>query len=337
MPAARKTTWFMAVTLAMSAALSSCGDPGSIRDAATDSDAEALRKSCGNGSCDRRETCTSCPTDCGPCPPELPPSEPGGEGAGTATGPDGTSPPVLFADGWENRTELGCTLEGLLDGPGGASSTWWADFGPHLGATCANPPIAEVVTTEKHDGNRALQVNFEPDGSQNGPDFRIAQGFGNRSEIYARFWIKYSSNWVWAGADHKLAILGDDGGSQNVYYNVRGNGNGGTGRVVIHVIPADTLFEDTSTNVAPGVWHLCEIHVVAGANGRVEAKLDGRLLALTNDSGGNALSVNTGPSIGYVKLDTTYNLYAYPSSLGLSMKTWYDSVAISAAGWIGGS
>jgi hypothetical protein len=335
MIAYRRTKRFTVLAIAVTTTLAwSCSDPEGSVLVPTDTDAEALRKACGDGRCGRRETCTTCPIDCGPCAPGTESDA----GADTESGAvDQTErPPVLFANGWENRSEIGCSLEGLLDGPGGVSSTWWNDFGPYLGATCGTPSIAEIVTAEKHDGERALQVNFEPDGSQNGPDFRIAQGFDDRTEIYARWWIKYSTNWVWAGADHKLAIFGEDGGGQNIYYNVRGNGNGGNGRVVIHVIPADTLFEDTSTDVAPGIWHLCEIHIVAGANGRVEAKLDGRLLTLTNESGGNPLSVNTGPSIGYIKLDTTYNLYSYPTSLGLSMKTWYDSVAVGTASWIGG-
>jgi hypothetical protein len=144
---------------------------------------------------------------------------------------------------------------------------------------------------------------------------------------------------VWASADHKLAIFGagGDAPTQDVYYNVRGDGDGGPGHVVIHVIPADTLFEDTGTNMEPGVWHLCELHVVSGEHGLVEAKLDGVLLELTNEGGLDPNDVDTGTSIGFLKLDTTYNEYSYPSGLGLTMETWYDSVAVSDERWIGGA
>ncbi|MEQ1878071.1 MAG: hypothetical protein ABL958_15620, partial [Bdellovibrionia bacterium] len=106
---------------------------------------------------------------------------------------------IFFRNGWENRTELGCTLQGLLDGSGGTSATAWQDYGPS--STCNSiPPVAQISTAEKHDGNRALQVNFEPDGTLNGPDFRIVQQFTGRNEIYARWWVKYSDNWRWASA-----------------------------------------------------------------------------------------------------------------------------------------
>ena len=141
---------------------------------------------------------------------------------------------------------------------------------------------------------------------------------------------------MWAAADHKVAIFGNSAGSQDVYFNVRGNGDGGQGRVTIHVIPAgDALFYDPNSNMSPGVWHLVEMHIVSGANGRVEAKLDGQLLNLRSDYGSNAMNLNTGTGLYYFKLDTTYNNYAYPTSLGLNMKTWFDAVAISSNAWIG--
>lgn len=250
-----------------------------------------------------------------------------------------TTPPLIFQNGWENRTELGCTLYGLLDGTGGVTTNSWNDFGPSYPALCSEtPPVAQIVNTEKHDGNRSLQVNFAPDGSQNGPDFRIGQDFAGRNEIYARWYVKYSSNWVWASADHKVAIFGSPSYSQDIYFNVRGDGSGGNGRIAIHTIPGGTVFSDPSSNMTPGVWHLCEIHIVSGTNGKIEVKLDGRLLNLRDEGprGLNPLNVPTGSSLGYIKLDTTYNNYAYPSGLGLSMKAWYDSVAVSSA-WIGGT
>jgi hypothetical protein len=250
-----------------------------------------------------------------------------------------STPPLIFQNGWENRTELGCTLSGLRDGNGGVSTTSWNDFGPSYPGLCSGVPVAEIVTAERHDGARSLQVNFEPDGAQNGPDFRIGQDFSNRNEIYARWYVKYSNNWRWAAQDHKIAIFGTPSYSQDVYFNVRGNGNGGTGRVAIHSIPADVVFSDPNSNMSPGVWHLAEIHIVSGQNGRIEVKLDGQMLNLRDEGprGLNPLNVNTGSSLGYIKLDTTYNNYAYPTSLGLHMKTWFDSVALSAAGWIGGT
>jgi hypothetical protein len=242
-----------------------------------------------------------------------------------------SSVPLIFQNGWDAQSALGCGLSILLDGNA------WNDYGPS--STCTNN-VAQVTNAESHDGGRALQVNFFPDGSGNGPDFRIIQNLGGaRSQIYARWYVKYSNNWRWASSDHKIAIFGDTSSSQDVYFNVRGNGNGGQGRVAIHVIPSDTVFSDPTSNMSPGVWHLCEIHIVSGPGGRVEAKLDGRLLNLTAEAGrgGSITNLNTGANVSYIKMDTTYNAYSYPTSLGLTMQTWFDTVAVSTQGWIGGT
>jgi hypothetical protein len=242
---------------------------------------------------------------------------------------------LVFEDGWDNGVGTGCDQTKITD------NRAWNDFGPS--STCSgNPPVAEIVSDERFEGTSSLRVNFRPDGTANGPDFRIVKAFGtNYNQIYARWYIKYSNNWVFASADHKVAIFGvNDQQTQDVYYNVRGNGGGGpNGRVVIYLTRTDSIYSDPSVAMTPGVWHLCEVHIVSGPNGLVEAKLDGRLLNLQYEAGNqvNLRNTNTGAGLGYLKLDTTYNAYSYPSSQGLYMNTWYDSVVVSTAGWIGGT
>lgn len=241
---------------------------------------------------------------------------------------------VFFQDAWERNVGTGCDFTKISD------ASAWTDYGPST--TCsASPHVADIVNNEKVEGNQSLRVNFTPDGSGNGPDFRIVKAFGTGyTEIYARWYTKWSNNWVWASGDHKVAIFGNAAQtSQDVYYNIRGNGGGGpSGRVAIHVIPTDTVLSDPSVVVTPGVWHLCEIHIVSGTNGRVEAKIDGRLLNLRTEAGNTANpgNLNTGSNVGFIKLDTTYNIYSYPSSLGLYMNMWYDGVGVGTAGWLGG-
>lgn len=236
-----------------------------------------------------------------------------------------SSVPLFFESGWENQVGLACGPADLLDASGSAGSEWGA-YGGSNGC---------VVNTEKHDGSRALQVTHTPDGSINGPAFRIERFFGDRSEVYVRWWVKYSNNWVWGNNQHKVAILGPVGNAQNIYFNVQTDGvRGGPGYVVIAVIPGYDEFSDPTAVMTPGVWHLCELHIVAGTNGRIEAKFDGRLLNLRSRFGLSPNNVNTGPAIGYLKLDTTYNDYAYPTSLNRTMHSWYDSVAMSTVGWI---
>jgi hypothetical protein len=238
---------------------------------------------------------------------------------------------IFWQDSWDSGVTAGCDFTKLTD------NRAWDDYGP--GSSCSEqPPVAEIVTNDRVNGSAALRVNFEPDGSGNGPDFRIVKAFGtNRNEIYARWYTKWSNNWRFAGGDHKVAIFGiGSQGSQDVYYNIRGS-NSPTGRVTIHVIPSDVAFSDRNFTVTPGVWHLCEIHIVSGSNGRVEAKMDGQLLNLTVEAGQNRNpnNLNTGGGVGYIKLDTTYNVYSYPSGLGLHMQMFYDAVAVGTGGWIG--
>ena len=77
--------------------------------------------------------------------------------------------------------------------------------------------------------------------------------------------------------------------------------------------------------------------IVSGTNGRVEVRVNGQQLNLTTEAGkqANANNLRTGSGVGYLKLDTTYNIYSYPTSLGITMNAWYDAVALSTSGWIG--
>ena len=43
-------------------------------------------------------------------------------------------------------------------------------------------------------------------------------GFGNKSEIYGQYWIKYSSNWQWHGTADKMFYLDDSSPSPTVPY-----------------------------------------------------------------------------------------------------------------------
>lgn len=240
---------------------------------------------------------------------------------------------MLFTNGWDQNVGTGCDFTKITD------RSAWNDYGP--GSTCdGSTHDADIDNTQSVDGSQSLRVNFTPDGSQNGPDFRIVKRLGtNHQQLYARWYTKWSNNWVFASGDHKVAIFGNAAETtQDIYFNIRGNGNGPSGRVVIGITPSDTVFSDRNVSITPGVWHLFEIRIVSGSNGRIEAKADGRLLNLTYEAGNqaNITSLNTGGGTGYIKLDTTYNIYSYPSSLGLFMNTWYDAVALSTSGWVGG-
>lgn len=262
--------------------------------------------------------------------------------SGTSTGgtPTPTPPPppppsptgnVLFYDGWDNVVSPSgtCDFATVTDGRA------WDDYGPS--STCVSPPVAQVVEGHATSGTRSLQVTFRPDGTNNGPDFRIVRDLPTRVTDMTLAWDQeWSANWVWASADHKMMIVGVDGVSQDVYFNIRGNGNGSScGRVTVHVLPAGTAMSDPNVQICAGRRYHFEGHIVAGASGRVEVRVNGQPLTLRTEAGtqANPLALNTGSGFSMVKADTTYNVYSVPSSLGLTMYTWYDSVRWSAGGF----
>lgn len=248
---------------------------------------------------------------------------------------------IVWQDGWENAAGTTCNNTGTsTDNIMDAGN--WNEYGPS--STCTdNPPITTLSTTEHNSGNRSLQVHFQTGDGANGPDFRmnkVLAGGANRTDTYFREYIKWDANWQWAGADHKTAIFGSGNeASQDVYINVRGqNGGGAVGRLAIYT-PTDTFFSDTVNGlVVPGQWNLIEAHIRSGSNGAVEIKLNGVLLNLTVEAGNaaNPSNLNTGSGVGYFKIDTTYNDFAFFEShvSGGSSNAYYDDVAICDS-WCG--
>lgn len=231
--------------------------------------------------------------------------------------------PLIFSNSWETAA-LGDSLESLLD------NRHWTDFGPSYHSPYQ---IAQIIQFAS--GVKALQVNFLPGAGGNGPDFRIIKVLGQTySNIWAAWDQDWPPQWQWASADHKLAIFGPNDSSQDVYFNVRGNGNGPIGRPVIYIRQLDTMFSDRSVEIRGGVKYRYEIHIQQGQ--LVQAKVSGRLLNLTPEAG-NATQPIAQTGVGAIKLDTTYNNYAYIESVrnALPANTRYSRVAVSTVGWIG--
>lgn len=260
-------------------------------------------------------TCTFTVTVAAPVPPPTTPPPP-------------SNVPLIFSSNFQ--AALGCNNTALTDG-----GLWNDGWG---GSNACTADIAEVV----NEPEGRMKVKFRPHLSggvpvadSNGPDYRVQRSFGsNLPSVYVRFEQAHSTNWVWDSADHKLAILGSGTPfSQDVYFNVRGNGRGPCGRPVIYVVHQDTMFSDASVQICAGQKNVYELKIVSGQ--RIEAKVNGRLLTLTREAGTATTPTASNTGIGYIKLDTTYNRYSYPSSLGLTMFTWYGRVAVSTQGWIG--
>ncbi len=232
--------------------------------------------------------------------------------------------PLVFGNGWDDASmPLGDGMMTLLD------NGRWSDFGPSYHTPYQ---IAEVVS---RNGSRMLQINFLPGAGGNGPDYRIIRNFGqNFSQLFASWEQEWSPSFRWASADHKLAILGaGNGDSQDVYFNIRGNSGGTSGRPVIYVTRLDTMFSDRSVSIVPGVKTVFEIKIINGQ--RIEAKVNGRLLNLTPEAGSGTAPIAGSGGTGFIKLDTTYNAYSYIEGIpgALPARTWYDDIRVSTVGW----
>jgi len=240
---------------------------------------------------------------------------------------------LLFASGWQNTTEVGCTYAGLID-------RVWDDYGGS-GACSGTVHDADIVTNVWADGGRSLRVTQKP-GFINGTDFRIVKVFGAQTEITAVWKVFYSPNWRWASADHKIVIFTDaQATAQNVYVNWRGGRDAQHARVAVHVIPSNTVLTDASVQATVGRWYRFRVHLVAGGQGRVavwltdcgvsgtDAACAGATetsLALVHDAGtaANPNNLNVG-QIGGIKPDTTYNAGGNITEL---MYQYYDSIAV---------
>jgi hypothetical protein len=260
-----------------------------------------------------------------PVPVPVPTPTPVPEPVPTPTPVPTPSPvPLVFSNSWETAA-LGESMASLMDNGN------WDDFGPSYHSPYH---IAQIVQLG---AGKALQVNFLRGAGGNGPDFRIGKTFSHTPlpDVYIAWTQSWSPTWVWAGADHKLAIFGANDSDQAVYFNVRGNGNGPVGRPVIYITGQDTMYSDSAVEIRGGVSYRYQIHL---QNGRpVEAKVNDRLLNLRPEAGSGTSPVSPASGIGFLKLDTTYNAYSYIESVAgaLPANTRYSDVKVSTQGWIG--
>lgn len=258
---------------------------------------------------------------------------------------------TILDSGWENSGGTGCGLPNPIYDNG----QWNADYGPPTSCSASCSPwsgqLIYVTDTagEVRDGTYALEFAF-PDSMSgdcseaNGPDPRIESDFAAVSELYLRFYVKWSSNFRWVGEDQdqKVIIMGPTSPlAQNIYFQTRGNAGGTSARMVVHVLPQDVVFGVSSgagSNIQPNTWYCWEIHVVTGTSGSVEVRLDGVQQTLTVENGsGNPSNLNMGGAIGYIKIDGTYNNWAsYVSTMTSDGYRWHDAfVANDGDGWVG--
>lgn len=240
----------------------------------------------------------------------------------------------VFNSGWEGAPSTGCSFNNLTD------NLAWADYGPS-GTCSASPPIAEVITSDKNSGSKCMRVHFKNGDGSNGPDFRIIKSFSTITTSYYRAYMKWDANWRWSpGQDHKTMIWGPPPEDQNVYFNLAGHPGGATAYPKIYSRLQDSFQADHSIFISPGVWNLIEMGVKWGASGWIRVKVNGVLASLSTTDGGagyNPENVNPGSGCGYIKLDTTYNNFAYfeANVSGGASNCYYDDVAISSVNWIG--
>lgn len=252
--------------------------------------------------------------------------------SGASSGAD-----IFFTTGWERTSSIG--------GGGSPSTTITdndyisTDYGP---GNAGDVPIVEVVADEKYSGDHSCRVNYLSGYGGNGPDFRIGNRFsafgrGELSTVYIRWRQKFSSNFYFR-ADHKMMILGRGTDfRQDIYLNTRpGPGSDPTtGRMWVGLTPPDTGFESNNISITRNAWHTFEAKIVAGTNGSVEMRFDGTPITW-NSFGFDIMDVDTGPSVGWCKWDTTFNGYDDPLvQAATPFYEWVDDWAWAEGDWIG--
>jgi len=252
---------------------------------------------------------------------------------------------VIFTSGWENSPGQGCTApSGQVDAHITDNFNWDADHSPNP-CSAINPttPSMSVVTSPVHTGNYAFRYTCPDQAWQpNGPGGVILKSFAPANELYIRYYVMWSSNFRFLGADYKSTFAHYSGGhTYNSYYGKEGDPLHGRLRFFFS---GGSSVAPWSTNVTLnlGQWHCIEWHLKAGGPGVgfVEAKVDGTLVQWT--SGGTRHYVSAGESVGNFtsfSLDNTINPYydnSFPNAISGNAYIYYDDVVINNGdGWIG--
>jgi hypothetical protein len=221
---------------------------------------------------------------------------------------------LLFFDGWENRTELGCDQNALVDRDYNTAPPVDTGFltTPDFPALCTNSngsPDAEVVEDIGPTGVqtrmlRVRQANHAGSGTEFSVDKTVS---APQTDFYAAWSVKYSPDWQWAAADSGIFIIGD--APTVVEFGVEGRNDGSPAFVRIHVTAVDARFDATVGQMSVGVWHLCELHIVSGPHGKIEARVDHEPVPFPalNESNASILDIDVGPMIARGQIDTAYN------------------------------
>lgn len=232
---------------------------------------------------------------------------------------------AIFESGWENAPGAGSSSENLTDN--GA----WGEPGGQGGA---------IVDTFAHSGQKCLQVTLIPDGSVNGPDFRIpVPTFEPTTLLLCRWLVYFSSNYHFRTSDHKMVILARHGDTQDIYLQLRGNPGNTTAKLAAHVLIGNGgahVWESSNITIHRGQWNLFEARIrLDGAINPIEYKANGVVATMVAVSGGpdwtSELHVGT-EGLRDFKLDTTYNGFDDPAvQAAAPFVLWFDDVALDDA------
>lgn len=219
---------------------------------------------------------------------------------------------TIFESGWEDAPSTGCTFNNNTDN--GA----WTDYGPS--STCTpSPPLAEASTADARSGTKSLRLYFRDGDGDNGPDFRLEAptlpGAPLSGTVALSYWMKWSSGWFWATADHKTLIVNTTASSQGIYLNLQqGSGGGSTAKFRVFAPVGVDRCESNNITINRGEWVHIEAKFVMGAGGTLDMKLNGTLATWTGCTGGIDFSnINLGTGLNTIKLDSTYNCFDAPA------------------------
>ncbi|MCI0426445.1 MAG: hypothetical protein L0Z46_00340 [Nitrospiraceae bacterium] len=238
---------------------------------------------------------------------------------------------VIFCDNFENRP-LGLanvTLRGVEYKNGG-----WA-----VGNDSSDTSQA-VVNTDHFDGTKSMQWTYPVNGGASWIEGR----YSALPEIYYRFYIKNSSNWVWSGNGNKLSFVGNATIGHNIMIDQGIFGDNKTVLIPQYGSPATWYYQNVASVSWPlNKWVCTEMHfkanTVGQANGAIEGWIDGikvfnySAVNLDKTSGAGTFSqigpsgywnCTTGQPINGSTCDTSSQANQHPT-----MYRWIDNVVVS--------
>lgn len=167
-------------------------------------------------------------------------------------------------------------------------------------------------------GSSVLQLTYLP--GTTGPGFSDATWSRSVSQVYQRWYQKWSSGWIWSGVATKMVKLRPAGGAApDLFVGVMW----GSGYMALQVEGVSGNLEQRTQRFNGGQWYCIEVFADL-ANNRILAWIDDQEVFNLNQSWGSTTSLGSTLISGY------YNEGgSTPNGVPQKQYTWHDEYVVS--------